>query len=107
MDEQQVVAAFVEEHELTCDPAYRILDLAAEVGEIAADATKSSKWGADPEALDVKSDEIGDALFSLLAVANALDVDADDALDEALEKYRARIHQSGSASSKTETDFDT
>ncbi|MCO8244612.1 hypothetical protein [Haladaptatus sp. AB643] len=39
--------------------------------------------------------------------ANALDVDADDALDEALEKYRARIHQSGSASSKTETDFDT
>ncbi|MGA9400546.1 MAG: hypothetical protein WBV42_06760 [Haladaptatus sp.] len=45
MDEQQVVAAFVEEHELTCDPGYWILDLAAEVGEIATDATKSSKWG--------------------------------------------------------------
>ncbi|MGA9400547.1 MAG: MazG nucleotide pyrophosphohydrolase domain-containing protein [Haladaptatus sp.] len=55
----------------------------------------------------MKSDEIGDALFSLLAMANALDVDAGDALDEALEKYRDRIHESGSASSKAETDFDT
>nr|WP_255665952.1 MazG nucleotide pyrophosphohydrolase domain-containing protein [Haladaptatus sp. DYF46] len=84
------------------DPAYRILDLAAEVGEIAADATKSTEWGENPEALDVKRDEIGDALFSLLAVADALEVDASEALDDALEKYRRRIRETGNASSGEE-----
>ncbi|WP_423743171.1 MazG nucleotide pyrophosphohydrolase domain-containing protein (plasmid) [Haladaptatus sp. SPP-AMP-3] len=99
MDEQEAVAAFVAEHDLESDPAYRILDLAAEVGEIAADVTKSTEWGDDPEALDVTEDELGDALFSLLAVANALDVDAGAALDDALEKYRRRIRETGTASS--------
>ena len=47
----------------------------------------------------MKSDEVGDALFSLLAIADSLDIDAGDALDEALEKYEARIDETGSASS--------
>jgi NTP pyrophosphatase (non-canonical NTP hydrolase) len=97
--EQEQVAAFVADHDMESDPAYRILDLAAEVGEIAADATKSTGWGEDPEALDVKRDEIGDALFSLLAAADELDVDAGEALDDALAKYRRRIRETGSASS--------
>ena len=49
--------------------------------------------------LDIATDEIGDALFSLLAVAESLDVDAGDALDESLAKYEARIDETGSASS--------
>ncbi len=102
MKEQEQVAAFVADHGMKSDPAYRILDLAAEVGEIAADATKSTEWGDDPEALDVKRDEIGDALFSLLAVADAFDVDAGNALDDALEKYRGRIRKTGNASSGKE-----
>lgn len=36
MDEQARVANFVDEHDLTCPPAYRLLDLSAEVGELAA-----------------------------------------------------------------------
>jgi NTP pyrophosphatase (non-canonical NTP hydrolase) len=63
MDEQQRVAAFIEEYDLQDEPAFRVLDLAAEVGEIAADATKSTGWGT-PNDLDSKTDEIGDALFS-------------------------------------------
>lgn len=55
--------------------------------------------GEDPEALDVKRDEIGDALFSLLAVADELDVDAGEALDDALAKYRRRVRETGNASS--------
>ena len=54
-----------------------------------------------PEDLEIKSDEIGDALFSLLLVAESLEVDAGDALDEALEKYRTRMSETGSASSST------
>ena len=97
MDEQQQVADFIQKHELRDDPAFRILDLSAEVGEIAADATKSTSMGVSPDELAVPSDEVGDALFSLLAVAESLDIDAGDALDEALEKYRNRIEETGSA----------
>ncbi|MFH5842691.1 MazG nucleotide pyrophosphohydrolase domain-containing protein [Haladaptatus sp. CMAA 1909] len=99
MKEQEQVAAFVADNDMKSDPAYRILDLVAEIGEIAADATKSTEWGEDPEALDVKRDEIGDALFSLLAVADALDVNAGEALDDTLEKYRRRIRETGDSSS--------
>lgn len=99
LDAQRTVAEFVAEHDLETDPAYHVLDLAAEVGEIAADATKSTGWGDDPEAMEVASDEVGDALFALLATAEALDVDAGDALDEALAKYRRRIEETGDASS--------
>jgi len=99
MDEQRRVAAFVAEHDLQGEPTFRILDLAAEVGEIAADATESTDWGMKQSELDVATDEIGDALFSLLAVAESLDVDAGDALEESLTKYEERIEGTGSASS--------
>jgi NTP pyrophosphatase (non-canonical NTP hydrolase) len=102
MKEQQTVAEFVEEHELQSKPAFRILDLAAEVGEIAADATKSTTWGSTPDELDVKTDEVGDALFSLLAVAESLDIDAGEALDESLDKYQSRLSETGSASSESQ-----
>ncbi|WP_290814668.1 MazG-like family protein [Halovivax sp.] len=96
---QERVVSFAERHGLDADPAYRILDLSAEVGEVAADAAKSTDYGAEPDALEVNGDEIGDALFSLLLVADAVDVDAAAALDEALEKYERRVEETGSAGS--------
>ncbi|PSQ25737.1 nucleotide pyrophosphohydrolase [Halobacteriales archaeon QS_9_68_17] len=99
MDEQQRVAAFVEEHGLHADPAYRVLDLESEVGEIAKDAAESTDYGDAPGNVDVASDEVGDALFALLALADSLEVDAAAALDEALAKYRDRLGETGSAAS--------
>lgn len=95
MDAQEDVAAFVAAHDLDAPPAYRLLDLAAEVGELAADATESSAYGADPDALSVREDELGDALFALLALADGLDVDAGDALAVSLAKYEDRITDTG------------
>jgi NTP pyrophosphatase (non-canonical NTP hydrolase) len=99
MDAQDRVAAFVDEHDMDADPAYRVLDLAAEVGEIAADAAKSSEYGAAPEELTVSEDELGDAVFALLATADALDIDAEEALETSLAKYERRLDGSGSAGS--------
>jgi NTP pyrophosphatase (non-canonical NTP hydrolase) len=99
MDEQERVARFLDEHDLHGDPAYRVLDLAAEVGEVAADAAKSAEYGAAPDELDVNEDELGDALFSLLAAAEALDIDAGEALDTALAKYERRLDETGRAGS--------
>jgi NTP pyrophosphatase (non-canonical NTP hydrolase) len=100
MDAQDRVAAFVDEHDMDADPAYRVLDLAAEVGEIAADAAKSGEYGAAPEELTVSEDELGDAVFALLATADALDMDAEDALGTSLAKYERRLDESGSAGSE-------
>ena len=99
MEQQDRVAAFVATHDLTCPPAYRLLDLAAEVGELAADANAASGYGTDPDALAVERDELGDALFALLALADDLDIDADAALEESLAKYEDRLDASGSAGS--------
>ena len=100
MDSQNRVAAFVDEHDMDADPAYRVLDLAAEVGEIAADAAKSSEYGASPDELSVSEDELGDALFALLATAEALDIDAEAALETSLGKYERRLGESGDAGSE-------
>ena len=68
MEAQQRVAEFVADREMDAPPAFRLLDLAAEVGELAADANESSEYGASPDDVAVDSDEIGDALFALLAL---------------------------------------
>lgn len=99
MEQQDRVAAFVDTHELNCPPAYRLLDLAAEVGELAADANAASGYGAEPAALSVERDELGDALFALLALADDLDIDAEAALEESLAKYEGRIETTGGAGS--------
>ncbi|PAU85377.1 nucleotide pyrophosphohydrolase [Halorubrum salipaludis] len=99
MDEQDRVAAFVDEHDLDADLPYRVLDLESEVGEIAKEVTASTDYGAAPAEVSIAPDEIGDALFALLALADATGVDAGDALDESLAKYRSRIDESGDAGS--------
>jgi NTP pyrophosphatase (non-canonical NTP hydrolase) len=101
MQAQDRVARFCDEHDLEGDPEYRILDLAAEVGEVAGDAAKSSGYGADPDGLAVSEGELGDALFSLLAVAESLDIDAEAALETSLAKYERRLDATGDAGSET------
>lgn len=93
--EQEKVSEFMEKHELGGTTAFRILDLVSEVGEVAKDATKTSEYGESPDDLEVKKDEIGDVLFSLLAVSNDLDIDAEEALEQAMEKYEERISDRG------------
>lgn len=99
MDEQERVAAFLDENDLHAPPAHRVLDLASETGELAKDVNEATDYGRTPEAASVHEDELGDTLFCLLALADELDVDAGDALDVALEKYEERISESGSAGS--------
>ena len=99
MKEQRRVAAFVASNDLRSPPGFRLLDLVAEVGELAKDANESTGYGDSPDEIWIAPDEIGDALFALLALAESLDVDADDALDAAIEKYEERLAETGDPSS--------
>jgi len=94
-NQQEKVAEFMEKHELGGTSAFRLLDLVSEVGEVAKDATKSAEYGESPEELDVKKDEIGDVLFSLLAVSNDLGIDVEEAFQEAMNKYEKRLDEGG------------
>lgn len=99
MDEQQKVATFIHEHGMEAPSVYRLLDLLSELGEVAKDVAESTDYGESPERLKVHSDEIGDTLFALLALADELEINASEALDEALAKYGDRIAEKQTASS--------
>jgi NTP pyrophosphatase (non-canonical NTP hydrolase) len=100
MDAQERVATFLATHDLETDPAYRLLDVAAEVGELAADLNAATGYGARPGDAAVSEEELGDALFALLALTDELDADAGAALERSLEKYEERIDSSGDPGSQ-------
>lgn len=99
-EKQRQVEKFFQENELGGTTPFRILDLVSEIGEVAKDATKSADYGQNTEKLEIKKDEIGDTLFSLLAVANDLDIDVEEALEESIQKYESRIEEKGDPGSK-------
>lgn len=98
-DAQDRVAEFVAENDIEAPPAYRLLDAASELGELAKEVNESTDYGSDPEAVDIAEDELGDTLFALLALADATDIDAGEALDTALAKYEARLDARDSVAS--------
>lgn len=101
MDAQSRVATFVETNDLGAPAAYRLLDAVSELGEVAKAICTSTAYGTDPDAVDVPVDELGDALFALLALCEQLDVDAGAALETALAKYEDRLSETGDAGSET------
>ena len=100
MDEQELVATFIECHDLDCPLPHRVLDLESEVGELAKEVLVSTEYGTKPDDASIAVDEVGDALFALLALADAADIDAGEALGVTVEKYEGRLDESGGAGSE-------
>ncbi len=100
-DWQWRVADFAQCHDLLHDPATHALDLVSEVGEVAKEVLLSTDYGRRaPQLRPQLADELGDALYSLLALAEACDVDAGSALDAAMIKYERRLTERGGAGSE-------
>ncbi len=100
-DWQRRVAAFTQRHALLHDPATHTLDLVSEVGEVAKEVLLATDYGRRArQSRPQLASELGDALYSLLALAEACGVDAGSALDAALEKYERRLTERGRAGSK-------
>ncbi|HEV8634408.1 MAG TPA: MazG-like family protein [Chloroflexota bacterium] len=97
---QQKVADFVDAHDLRTGAEFRLLDLVAELGELAKEALKATGYGRRPFIPDERwDDELADVFFSLVCLANSTAVDLDRALDRALAKYGQRLGQRGDAGS--------
>lgn len=82
---QRDVATFAQTHRLETDVPHRLLDAVSELGEVAKEVLKSSRYGA--------------AAFSLLCVAHTAGVDLDAAVRAAMEKYARRLATTGQAAS--------
>ncbi len=96
---QERVRSFLETHDLETEPAYRVLDLLSEAGEVAKEVNTSTEYGTTPTDVSVARDELGDTLFALLALCVELEVDAEAALETSLAKYEKRLEERESAGS--------
>jgi threonine synthase len=98
---QDRVTAFARRHDLLHDPATHALDLVSEVGEVAKEVLLATDYGRRaPRTRAQLAGELGDALYSLLALAEACGVDGNSALAAALAKYEQRLTERGGAGSE-------
>jgi NTP pyrophosphatase (non-canonical NTP hydrolase) len=103
-DWQGRVITFARRHGLLHDPATHALDLASEVGEVAKEVLLATEYGQQPPSFRPQvTDEIGDALYSLLILAQVCGVDAGEALNRTLKKYNRRLKTHGQAGSHQST----
>jgi len=97
---QKKVKEFCERYGLHCPLEIRVLDLVSEIGEFAKEVIKATDYGRKEfEFREEIKEELGNVLFSLIVVANQLNIDLADSLDLVLKKYERRIRKKGTASS--------
>ena len=99
---QLKIKEFCKEHNLESPIEHRVLDTMSELGEVAKEILKMSDYGRKP--VEYKEElklELGDVLYSLITIANTLDIDLEDALNIVLEKYKKRLIK-GSAGSESD-----
>lgn len=78
----------------------RILDIQSELGELAKEYLKNSKYGTQNFVLSEEFRlEFGDVLYSMLSLANESGINAEEELDRVLEKYKKRIENRNSMGS--------
>ena len=88
---QELVKEFVEKQGWRTDAQSRYLDLVSEVGELGKEILLSTNYGkSDFSSTQSMADEMGDCLFSLLALCTEMGINAEEALKQSMAKYEAR-----------------
>ena len=91
---QEKVKIFCNQNKLNASVESRALDIMSEVGELSKEILLSSDYGNKKIELNDKIRlELGDVLFSFVAMANSFDVDLYKCLNQVLEKYQERINK--------------
>lgn len=90
------VEKFIAEYNIKTDYKTRYIDLVSEVGELGKELLLSDNY--NKEKFNITNNtiyEIGDCLFSLIALCNELNIDHNEALKCSLEKYKKRFEVKG------------
>ena len=100
---QNKVKNFNEEkdcHFKPMSPEARLLDIMSEIGELGKEILKNTKYGTSDFTLtDDFVMEYGDVLYSMLSLANELNINSDNSLELVLNKYQERINKNNNLSS--------
>lgn len=94
------VSQLIEKYQIKCDYIHRYIDVVSEIGELGKELLNVTNYGKKTfQATPEVEQEIGDCLFSLLALCTELNIKPDKALAFAIEKYEKRFQETGSISS--------
>ena len=97
---QKTVTEFVEQHNLSCGVQTRYIDFVSEIGELGKEILKSTDYGKSAfHPTESAVEEMGDCLFSLLALCSEMNISAEEALHYALNKYSRRFDAKGTVDS--------
>lgn len=99
-DIQEEVKKLIKKYNLESSSEIRFIDFVSEVGELGKEILKGNNYGkkeyCNTENLE---SEFGDVFFSLICIANELNIDLKQALDEVLKKYENRFSKKGNIGS--------
>jgi NTP pyrophosphatase (non-canonical NTP hydrolase) len=91
---QNRIREFSKAHNLDSAPEYKILDTVSELGEVAKEMLKMTDYGKKKiEFREEMQSELGDLLYSVVTIANSLDVDLEQAVNSVLAKYEKRLEK--------------
>lgn len=99
---QGQIKNFCKKNKINHKPEIHALDLTSEIGEISKEILKMSNYGKKSirYSEEIKG-ELGDALYSLIALANNFNIDLEEALQMVIKKYENRLAK-GSAGSEND-----
>ena len=97
---QEKVDELIKKYNLESSIEIRFIDLISELGELGKEILKGNDYGKKDfcNTENIES-EIGDTFFSLICVANSLNIDLQNALDNVLNKYENRFSDNGNIGS--------
>lgn len=99
-DIQEKVNNIIKKYDLESSTEIRFIDLVSELGELGKEILKGNDYGKkifyNTENLE---SEFGDVFFSLICIANSLNMDLEKALDSVLKKYEERFSNKGNIGS--------
>lgn len=97
---QEKVYELIEKYNLESSVEIRFIDLISELGELGKEILKGNDYGKKDFCITENLEsEIGDTFFSLICIANGLNIDLQNALDNVLNKYENRFSNNGNIGS--------
>lgn len=85
---------FNKKADLEMDPSERINDMISEIGELSKEILKATEYGDSELKMNSQiKDEFGDVYYCLLSLAEELNIDPDEALEQSLDKYQERFEE--------------
>lgn len=97
---QKEINEMIKKYNLESSTEIRFIDLVSEIGELGKEILKGNEYGKKEFSnTDNLESEVGDVLFSLICIANGLNIDLKSALNGVIAKYNSRFLEKGNIGS--------